>query len=70
MKALEYVKRILDLVETVGNVDIVIGKGFNENEFELAGVECQNVTPTIFVGGQHGFITSDYKNTETVIKVY
>lgn len=43
MKISEFVKRMQDLQELVGDVDVIIKPFYDEPPYELAAVECINV---------------------------
>jgi len=43
MKISEFVKRIQDLQELVGDVEVIIKPFYDEHPYEVAAVECINV---------------------------
>lgn len=76
MKASEYIARIQELIEVVGDVEVIIECPFSCGEYELAGFETQNVI--ILVDNDHNedaVYTDEYDeinrgNVITLLKVY
>lgn len=70
MLASEFAKRLAELIEVAGDVDVVVANGAYCNgseRFETAAIECQNVKP---MSKRGQYRTTRTTNTETVIKVW
>lgn len=70
MKALDYVKRILDLVAVVGNVEIVEETDYID-EYRIAYLpEALNVRKIPKPNSGRDYICTEEENTESVITIF
>lgn len=70
MLASEFAKRLAELIEVAGDVEVVVSSDAYCNgskRFETAAIECQNVKP---MSKRGQYRTTRKTNTETVIKVW
>lgn len=66
MKASQFISRLASLIDTVGDVEVVVhAENIPDNQFEAAAIEPQNVRSI-----DNRWETTESSNTHTVIKVW
>lgn len=70
MKVSEFIERLNQLRETVGDVEVLISSNDSETDYERAGVESLNATPTENADGGVRWCSRRDGNSECHVVVY